>query len=234
MVGAPPRPGTRGPAPEPALNFPAAPPTLVSHDLFCGRAPVNDEAFQRALDEARSGSEAAFALLYRSLAPAVHGFARGRGAPDPEDVVAETMVSVARNLDRFRGDAAAFRSWAFTIAYRRVVDDRRRASRRVAVRPLSGTEDWASGTRVADEIVDGLASEHVLDALGRLGADQRDVVLLRVLGDLPVREVAAIMGKREGAVKMIHARALSQLRRDLTPAFAGADGAPAVVGGHDG
>jgi RNA polymerase sigma factor (sigma-70 family) len=195
---------------------------------------VNDEAFQRALDEARSGSEPAFALLYRSLAPAIHGFARGRGAPDPEDVVAETMVSVARNLDRFRGDVAAFRSWAFTIAYRRVVDDRRRASRRVAVRPMSGTEDWPSAAGVADAIVDGLASEPVLDALRRLGADQRDVVLLRVLGDFPVREVAEIMGKREGAVKMIHARALSQLRRDLAPAFAGTGDEAVVVGGHDG
>jgi RNA polymerase sigma factor (sigma-70 family) len=195
---------------------------------------VNDEAFRRALDEARSGSEPAFALLYRSLAPAIHGFARGRGAPDPEDVVAETMVSVARNLDRFRGDVAAFRSWAFTIAYRRVVDDRRRASRRVAVRPMSGTEDWPSAAGVADAIVDGLASEPVLDALRRLGAEQRDVVLLRVLGDLPVREVAEIMGKREGAVKMIHARALSQLRRDLAPAFAGTGDETAVVGGHDG
>ena len=195
---------------------------------------MNDEAFRRALDEARSGSEPAFAVLYRSLAPAVHGFARGRGAPDPEDVVAETMASVARNLDRFRGDAAAFRSWAFTIAYRRVVDDRRRASRRVAVRHLSGAEDWPSAAAVADSMVDGLASEPVLDAMRRLGAEQRDVVLLRVIGDLPVREVAAIMGKREGAVKMIQARALSQLRRDLTPAFAPDEDEAAVVGGHDG
>jgi RNA polymerase sigma factor (sigma-70 family) len=115
-------------------------------------------AFEQVLGDARSGSEAAFAALYRSLAPAVLGFARGRGAPDPEDVVAETMTSVARNLGRFRGDEAAFRSWAFTIAYRRVVDDRRKAARRVSVRPLSDTEDWASASRSAETIVDELAS----------------------------------------------------------------------------
>jgi RNA polymerase sigma-70 factor (ECF subfamily) len=194
---------------------------------------VNEEAFGRALDEARRGSEHAFAALYRWLAPAVLGFARGRGAPDPEDVVAETMTSVARNLDRFRGDAAAFRSWAFTIAYRRVVDGRRKASRRVAVRHIGDTEDWPSATGTEDTLVAGFASEPVADALRRLGTEQRDVVLLRVLGDLPVREVAEIMGKREGAVKMIQARALSQLRRDLLPTFAPGDEA-AVVGGSDG
>ena len=78
-----------------------------------------------------------------------------------------------------------------------------------------------------------MAGGPVLSALRRLGAEQRDVVLLRVLADLPVREVASILGKREGAMKMIQARALSRLRRDLLPAFAPGDEA-AVVGGHDG
>jgi RNA polymerase sigma-70 factor (ECF subfamily) len=194
---------------------------------------VNEEAFRRSLDAARAGSEPAFAALYRWLAPGVLGFARGRGAPDPEGVVAETMTSVARNLDRFRGDASAFRSWAFTIAYRRVVDDRRRASRRVAVRRMTEAEDWPSGLATEDAFLGGLPSEPVADALRRLGDEQRDVILLRVVGELPVREVAQIMGKREGAVKMIQARALSQLRRDLEPAFAPGGGA-AAVGGGDG
>ncbi len=193
---------------------------------------MSEEAFGHVLDRARAGDQHAFAVLYRSLAPAVLAFARGRGAPDPEDVVAETMTSVARNLDRFRGDEAAFRSWAFTIAYRRVVDDRRRAGRRVPVRHLSEAEDWPSGAPPADASVDGLASAPVLEALGKLGAEQRDVVLLRVLGDLSVREVATLLGKREGAVKMIQARALGQLRRDLMPALAATDG-HSVVGGRD-
>jgi len=176
---------------------------------------VTGRAFDRVLDDARAGSEQAFAVLYRSLAPTMLAFARGRGAVDPEDVVAETMTSVARNLGRFQGDEAAFRSWAFRIAYRRVVDDRRRASRRVTVRPLTETEDWAAGWRTAESAVEDLASEPVVGALRRLGPDQRDVVLLRVVGELSVREVAAVMGKREGAVKMIQSRALDQLRRDL-------------------
>jgi RNA polymerase sigma-70 factor (ECF subfamily) len=184
---------------------------------------VTAERFREVLDAARGGSEAAFAVLYRDLAPAMLAFARGRGASDPEDVVAETMTSVARNLRRFRGDEAAFRSWAFTIAYRRVVDHRRRAARRVAMRPLGETEDWAGGA-TAEDVIDGHPSEPVLGALRRLGPEQRDVVLLRVVGELSVREVACVMGKREGAVKMIQARALEQLRRELQPLQAAAGG----------
>ena len=205
----------------------------MSEDGVCrGGAPVIDRPFDEVLDAARSGSEAAFAVLYRSLAPAMLAFARGRGAPDPEDVVAETMTSVARNLGRFHGDQGAFRSWAFTIAYRRVMDDRRRAARRPVVRPLSDTEDWASALRPAEGIVDDLASAPVLDALRRLAPAQRDVVLLRVVGDLSVREVASVLGKREGAVKMIQSRALDQLRRDLSAAAPSR--AEAAVGERDG
>jgi RNA polymerase sigma-70 factor, ECF subfamily len=178
---------------------------------------VTADGFGPVLDAARAGSEAAFAVLYRELAPSMLAFARGRGASDPEDVVAETMTSVARNLRRFRGDEAAFRSWAFTIAYRRVVDHRRRAARRVAMRPLAEAEGWAGATTTEDLLVDGCASEPVLGALRRLGPEQRDVVLLRVVAELSVREVAGVMGKREGAVKMIQARALEQLRRELQP-----------------
>ena len=167
------------------------------------------------LADASAGGEAAFATIYRELAPAVLGFARGRGAPDPEDVVAETMTSVAKNLHKFRGDEPAFRSWVFTIAYRRLVDHRRRASRRVPIRPLADGEEWASGVATEDAVLGRYASESVLGALRRLGPEQRDVILLRVVGELSVREVATAMGKREGAIKMIQARALEQLRRAL-------------------
>jgi len=159
-------------------------------------------------------------------------FARGRGAADPEDVVAETMTSVARNLGRFEGDEAAFRSWAFRIAYRRVVDDRRRASRRVVARPMAETEDWPAAVRTPDAAVDDLASEPMVGALRRLGSEQRDVVLLRVVGELSVREVAEVMGKREGAVKMMQSRALDQLRRDLEATRPMRP--EAAVGEHDG
>jgi RNA polymerase sigma-70 factor (ECF subfamily) len=212
-------------------------------------------AFGQILGEARAGSEAAFAALYRELAPAVLGFARGRGAEDPEEVVAETMTSVARSLDRFRGDEAAFRSWTFTIAFRRLADDRRRAGRRVALRPWAEAEErgWAAGERGGvggrgrsaggfdggavsgpeEYVVERCVSEPIVAALRRLGADQRDVILLRVVGELSLREVAAVMGKGEGAVKMLQARGLDQLRAHLAGA---APGVPerATVGERDG
>src|SRR5690242_15826958 len=78
----------------------------------------------------RCGQHAAIAAVYRSLAPAVTGYLRGCGVADPENVAGDVFVGVIRGLPNFTGDVSALRSWAFKIAYRRVLDDRRRRRRR--------------------------------------------------------------------------------------------------------
>jgi RNA polymerase sigma-70 factor (ECF subfamily) len=66
------------------------------------------------------------------------------------------------------------------------------------------------------EVVERLAAAPALAALDRLTPDQRDTILLRVLGDLSVEQTAHILGKRPGAVKALQRRALAALRRDIS------------------
>ncbi|MGH9243357.1 MAG: RNA polymerase sigma factor [Acidimicrobiales bacterium] len=145
---------------------------------------------------------------YRTLAPALLGYFRSHGAPDPEDLVGEVFVGVARGLRRFRGDDDALRRWVFTIAYRRLVDNvRRRAARPyhpVAHLPEPQTHDQPTALDV-----------DLVRALGELTALQREVVLLRFVADLPLADVARILRRRVGAVKTLQSRALDQLARSL-------------------
>ena len=71
------------------------------------------------------GDEAAWSEIWAELAPAVLGYLRGSNAPDPEDVLGETFLQVARDVNRFEGDWVAFRSWVFTVAHHRLIDARR-------------------------------------------------------------------------------------------------------------
>jgi RNA polymerase sigma-70 factor, ECF subfamily len=89
-------------------------------------APITPAAVQAA----RRGDRDAIAEIYRALAPSVVGYLRGAGAPDPENVAGDVFVGIIRGLPRFAGDGDALRTWAFTIAHRRLVDDRRRRRRR--------------------------------------------------------------------------------------------------------
>ena len=63
--------------------------------------------------------------------------------------------------------------------------------------------------------MDGLALDHLRSVLDRLTLDQRDVLLLRLIGGLTVDQVAAVVGRKPGAVKMLQARGLAAIRREI-------------------
>jgi RNA polymerase sigma-70 factor, ECF subfamily len=86
--------------------------------------------FASILAAARTGAEWAWAEIYADLAPSVLGYLRARGVAEPEDLTGEVFVQVVRSLPDFDGDREAFRAWAFTIAYHRLVDARRHSARR--------------------------------------------------------------------------------------------------------
>jgi RNA polymerase sigma-70 factor (ECF subfamily) len=183
-----------------------------------------DEAeFESVIDAARAGAEWAWSRLYHHLAGPVLGYLRSRGASEPEDALGEVFLQVARNTPGFRGDYRAYRSWVFMVAHNRVIDERRRRSRRpLSVAPAEDTDQ--GGGDVEDEALAGLATEGVVTLLGRLTDDQRNVLLLRVVGDLSLEQTAEVLGKKVGAIKALQRRAIARLRKTITGAYP--DGVP--------
>lgn len=171
--------------------------------------------FDQVLSAATEGADWAWAELYRDLAPSLLSFLRSQRCPDAEDSLGETFVHLVRGLANFSGDEAAFRAWAFTIARSRVVDAWRSARRRPSV-PMADPASVADPTRVVDpadaQLLQRTAVEEVLDTLT---ADQRMVIVLRVVQQFSVQETAGIIGRSEGAVKLLQHRALTSLRRTL-------------------
>jgi len=178
------------------------------------------DQFQGILAAAQDGGEWAVAILYRWLHPAVVSYLRARAGDEAEDLASETWVAVARGLARFSGDEAAFRSWVFTIAHRRLIDHHRASARRPRTRTLHATEgddysgpiDLPAGDDPAREVLDAAAGdEAVRRIVALLPPDQAEIVLLRVVGGLPMEDVAAITGRRPGTVRVLQHRALKRL-----------------------
>ena len=172
--------------------------------------------FPEVLAAAQAGAGWAFEVLYRDLAPALTSYLRLQGAAEPDDVASETFIGVFRGLAAFRGDEAGLRAWVFTIGRRRLVDDWRRRGRRP---PLA--DDGAdvlreySGGDVEEDALARMSSRTVHELCARLSDDQRDVLLLRILADLTVEQVAAVLDKTVPAVKALQRRGLTTLRRDI-------------------
>ena len=143
--------------------------------------------------------------LYAALAPAVLGYLRAQSAPEPEDLLHDVFLQVARDLPTFAGDDGKLRSWIFSIAHNRLVDDRRRR----AVRPQKASRPVPDRGYVDRRMEP--AEEALIQACAALTADQREVVVLRFVGDLPLEEVARLTGRRVTAVKRLQARGLARL-----------------------
>jgi RNA polymerase sigma factor (sigma-70 family) len=170
------------------------------------------EAFEQVLAAARTGAAWAFEVLYRDLAPAVTGYLRLHGAAEPDDLASETFIGVFTGLPGFSGDAAGLRAWVFTIAHRRLVDDWRRRSRRPQLADEPGDLTAHVGGDVEDDVLVRVGAEDVERLCGTLPADQRSVLLLRILADLTIEQVAAVMDRSVPSVKALQRRGLRTLR----------------------
>lgn len=174
-----------------------------------------DDPFDDVLLAARAGAEWAWTRLYEALAPKVVGYMRAHGAADPEDLAGEVFLQAVGGLAGFIGGEREFRAWLFTIAHRRLVDDLRRRRRRPADASSADVVEHAAGAGgdVAREAEARMSDAALRAAIDELPTDQRTVMLLRIIGDLTIEEIARAVGKRPGAVKALQRRALIRLER---------------------
>lgn len=163
------------------------------------------------IDLARTGDPEAIAELWRIYQPQLLRLLRAKRSESPDDVASNVWIEVGRSLDRFEGDGTDFRRWIFTIASRRRIDHSRRAGRHRVVE----LTEWTSTSRAAGADADfetRTSLDRALAIVRRLPPATAEAVMLRVVYDLSVTDVAEIMGRREGAVRVLVHRGLTRLR----------------------
>ncbi len=181
---------------------------------------VNDSDLvdQETLLLARSGDPDAFARLWRVYQPQLLRYLSSQATGATDDVASQVWMDVERSFATFEGDGEGFRRWLFTIGRRRAIDHARSEQRRpeIAVDPLD-----RMSTRTDDlddhqfDVTDDLDRIEVL--LSELRPDMAQVVMLRVVRDLSVAEVAEITGLTEANVRVLAHRGVATLRRMLEP-----------------
>jgi RNA polymerase sigma-70 factor (ECF subfamily) len=177
---------------------------------------VPDDGFDSTLTAARAGADWAWRALYEDAAPSLARFVRASRVADAENLVGDVFLRAVRSLDRFDGDRRAFRAWLFALARNAIVDEHRKVvRRRTEPLPADVLAELGPTADAEQEALRALAEARVRETLAGLTPDQRDVLLLRILGDLSIEEVAAVLGKRPGAIKALQARGLERIRRQL-------------------
>jgi RNA polymerase sigma-70 factor (ECF subfamily) len=177
---------------------------------------TRDVDFPSLLAAARQGEERALTEIFRAYQPRLLRYLRAQESDMADDLAAEVWLAVARGFSRFDGDEAGFRGWVFTIARHRVIEHRRRNARRrtdlMSHDRLDGPIERGLGGDRAWLVVEQLGVQETVEMLVTgLAPDQAEAVLLRVLGGFDVGEVARIMGRSPGSVRVLCHRALKRL-----------------------
>ncbi len=161
---------------------------------------------------AAQADRAAFAILYRRYLEPIYGycFYLLGDHHDAEDATERTFLAALGALDRFRDEGATFRSWLFRIAHNQLANalrtrDRQRTDPLDLVREPRGSDDPAGLVTVADD------ARRLRSAVGALSEDRRQVVVLRFVDRLTAREIGVVLGRSEGAVRVLQHRALREL-----------------------
>ncbi len=186
-----------------------------------GRGSLSDPADDPDLAQVRAAQtdREAFGILYRRYLQPVYGYAFYLLGDhhDAEDVTERTFLAALAGIAGFRDTGSTFRSWLFRIAHNQILNALR-SRRRHRWASIDVMPEPADAARSADHSVGLSAADEarrLRSALNRLAADRRQVLVLRVIDGLSARETGEVLGRSEGAVRVLQHRALREMARHL-------------------
>ena len=173
---------------------------------------------------AQQRDQQAFAQLYEEHFDKIYRYVALRigDRAEAEDITQQVFLKALQSIASFRWKGIPFSAWLFRIAHNQVVDYLRKKTKQATVPIDESTVSSSNDPQLLTE--QKLNIEQLLSAAERLTEAQREVISLRFAGELPISQVAVIMGKSEGAVKALQHSAIVALRKVLSAEFKNSDG----------
>lgn len=176
----------------------------------------SSSGLDETIAKAKRGDKDALSKIWTLLNPSLVRYLSSLGCDFAEDVASESWISLAKILPKFQGGISALQGLLFQIARARLYDHLRKESRRT--RPVLTVVDertrYRESQNPSESQFDG-SSAKVSQWLERLPTSQAEVVVLRVIVGLSHSEISQIIGKSEGAVRILFHRGLDNLERIL-------------------
>ena len=166
------------------------------------------------LQKAQSGDQEAFAGIYDHFADKIYRFIYFRVGHKEvaEDILSDTFVKSWQKINQINSPSA-LSAWLYQIARNNIIDYYRLKKETVA---LEDVQDFLEDEVSPVDIINlSLQQKKIFELLNQLPSEQRDVVKYKFFEDLTNEEIAYILGKSEGAIRVIQHRAISKLKELL-------------------
>lgn len=167
---------------------------------------------QKLVKKAKDGEVEAFGLLYDYYLPKIYRFVLLKVSyrEEAEDLTHQTFLKAWENISHYDFRGYSFGSWLYQIARNTTVDYYRRSRPKVSIEEIA--ELPFEGDSLQASIDSKIEWKKLSEGIKKLKDIEQDVLIMRFVQDLPLKEVAEIIGKSEGAVKLIQHRAIKNLK----------------------
>ncbi|MBI4087278.1 MAG: sigma-70 family RNA polymerase sigma factor [Candidatus Liptonbacteria bacterium] len=168
---------------------------------------------EKLIQDAIRGKASAFGSLYDYYQPKIYRFVLvkvGR-REEAEDLTHQVFLNAWTNVKGYEDLGFPFSSWLYRIARNLVVDFYRTRRNEASLEKID-PEYFVVQASTQFDVADKMEMEKVRSAIARLKPEYQDVVMMRFVEDLPIKEVAEALDKTEGAVKLIQYRAIKELK----------------------
>jgi RNA polymerase sigma-70 factor (ECF subfamily) len=180
-------------------------------------SPEHLARIEALVELAQGGDAEAFGQIYEEYVDVVYRYLYVRCGSHhlAEDLTAETFVRALRRLDSFTWTGKDIAAWFVTIARNLVVDHVKSSRYRMEVTTgeLLDADEHAAAPET--EVLEQMRDRRLLTAVKELKGDQQECIVLRFLQGMSLAETAAILGRKENAVKQLQFRAVRALHRAL-------------------
>ena len=170
---------------------------------------------ENLINKAKLGDSASFGKLYDAYLPGIYRFIflKIGQKEEAEDLAHQVFLSAWQNIPSYEVKNTPFGSWLYRIARNKVIDTYRLSRSFVDLETVEA--ELADKRNLAEETDQSMTMSKVIQALHSLPSEHQDVLIMRFIEDLPIKEVALALKKSIGAVKLIQFRALHKLKKIL-------------------
>ncbi len=168
--------------------------------------------------KSKDGEVEAFGLLYDYYLPKIYRFVLVKVGQreEAEDLTHQAFLKAWQNITKYEHKGYSFGSWLYKIARNTVYDHYRQTKAEFGIEDADNLGLLIMEEDVESEAEKKIALSKILEHLKILKEVEEDVLIMRFVNDMPIKEVAATLGKTEGAVKLIQNRALKNLKESIS------------------
>ena len=168
------------------------------------------------ITEAKGGEAEAFGRLYDYYLPMIYRFIllKVGHREEAEDLTHQVFLKAWQNMSNYSEKGFPFSSWLYRIAKNSIIDHYRRAKPSTNIDDLVNIEELISRPDIG-KIDEKEELAKIMKSIGKLKETEKDVIIMRFVEDLSVKEVSDALNKSEGAVKVIQHRAIKKLQELL-------------------